>query len=375
MSTPPLERLNALPKKVSAPLLNLYRTGHLDNSSLSDILDAGQLDGNLQMLLGFAVAYSGMLAKSVPISDTLRMATEQDRKIRMSWSPKRWQTEHDRFSRAETLIRLSKQDTKYDVSVFDELLPTKFPGYLIRNSRRLGMEGLRQRHCIASYNDGLEAARYAIAVVFIDRVRWTVQLTPTGNQDSPLRISQVKTRRNRSAEPETITKIRSVLGIPEPIHGKSNASSSSTRRNPPRLYMQNLRLVLPVLIDQGVRLVEVSFDGGGDSGSIDDVDFMGGPPEVRAIGIRILKAVSTFKEDRWVNETEEVDVDLEEAIRNLTDDYLEETNVDWYNNDGGYGSLCIHPEQGTVELDVNTRFTESTGAFHAINEIVTGDQL
>lgn len=375
MSAPPLERLKSLPKKVGAPLLNLHRTGHLDETSLSDILDAGQLDGNLQMLLGFAVAYSGMLANSAPIRDTIRMAREQDRKIRMSWSPKRWQTEHDRFSRAETLIRLSNQDTKYDVSVFDELLPSKYPGYLIRNSRRLGMEGLRQRHCIASYHDGLAAGRYAIAVVFIDRVRWTVQLKAAANQDSPIRISQVKTRRNRSADPDTISRIRSVLGIPEPVRGTSTASTNRSGRVTPRLYLQNLRLLLPVLLEQGVSQVDVVFDGSGDSGSIESVDFENGPPDVATISVRILKAVSIFEEDHWINRTEEVDVDLEDAVRVLTDDYLDETDVDWYNDEGGYGSLCIQPGEGTVYLDVNTRITESVGVFNETKEIATGDQL
>jgi len=371
MSIAALQRLDALPQKVRAPLMNLHRGGHLEETAIADILDAGELEGNHQTLLGFAVAYTSMIGKGIPIVDALRMAREQGRGIKMSWSPKRWQAEHNRFSRAETLIRLSAENISYDVTEFDQGLPQSFPGYLIRNSRRLGMEGLRQKHCIASYHNGLLNGAYAIAVVFVDRVRWTVQLMRTSNPEAPLRITQVKTVRNRSANPDVMDRIRTVLDIPAPT-----ASSAVTPSRPegPRLYMDNLRTVLPVLLEHGVSRVVVTFDGGGDSGSIEDVEFEDAFGDIELVNVSVLKNSRYFDDGRWRLETVVTDLTLEEAIHVLTDDYLEETDVDWYNNDGGFGVLYIHPLEGSVELDVNTRFSESTMAFYAKKDIATGEE-
>ena len=66
---------------------------------------------------------------------------------------------------------------------------------------------------------------------------------------------------------------------------------------------------------------------------------------------------------------------LNEAIDELTYDYLEETGVDWYNNDGGYGELVIDVNAGTVALEVNVRYTESTTEYSAERDIATGEDI
>ena len=63
------------------------------------------------------------------------------------------------------------------------------------------------------------------------------------------------------------------------------------------------------------------------------------------------------------------------AIEELTDDYLAETNVDWYNNDGGFGELIIDVDEGTVALEVSVRFTESSTEYSCTRDIVTGEEL
>ena len=63
--------------------------------------------------------------------------------------------------------------------------------------------------------------------------------------------------------------------------------------------------------------------------------------------------------------------DLDTAIEELTDDYLAETNVDWYNNDGGFGDLTIDVDEGTVALEVSIRFTESSTEYSCTRDIVT----
>ena len=58
-------------------------------------------------------------------------------------------------------------------------------------------------------------------------------------------------------------------------------------------------------------------------------------------------------------------VTLLEAIDDYVSDLLEVTNVDWYNNDGGFGELHISVQNGTYSFDVSTRYTEST-CVHAV---------
>ncbi len=55
--------------------------------------------------------------------------------------------------------------------------------------------------------------------------------------------------------------------------------------------------------------------------------------------------------------------------------YSARMGVDWYNNDGGYGDLVINVENGTVALDVNVRYTESTNEFWSERDIITGEQI
>ena len=59
----------------------------------------------------------------------------------------------------------------------------------------------------------------------------------------------------------------------------------------------------------------------------------------------------------------------------LTYDYLQETDVDWYNDEGGFGKLVIDVQEGTVTLEVNQRYTDSTCEFQAEREILTGEDV
>ena len=142
------------------------------------------------------------------------MAKAQNRRINLGWSAKRWKEEHDRFSRAEALHRMAQENVGYDVSKFEEHLPERFNGYLIRTSRRLGMEGLRQRHCVASYDSRLRSGNCAIAAVFVGKQRWTVELRLTNNEEAPLRIDQIKTRYNSLPPASVREEIHEILDIP-----------------------------------------------------------------------------------------------------------------------------------------------------------------
>ncbi|MBL8270953.1 DUF6878 family protein [Steroidobacter sp.] len=340
---------------------------------INTVLDATELAGSSSKALGFAVSLMHLQAKGVPVSDVIQMARAQGRKIRLDWSERRWRDEHDRLARAETLKRLTAQNDSYDVAKFEAHLPPRFRGYLIRTSRRLGMEGLRQRHCIAgeSYHALLIAGYVAIACVFVDRRRWTVQLALSSNPEAPLRITQIRTRWNAEPSSEVVEAIHRELGIER----MSTVERMIDRPARTYVYMDNLRRVLPVLRGHGLHHIRVTFDGSGDEGAIEFVNF-----EDRAFDPANVFVEVDMQRDQWVNgeltTTRVLELtDLDGAIRAITDDYLQETGVDWWNGDGGYGELEIDVDAGTVSLEVSVRFTESSVQFARERDIATGEAV
>ena len=365
-------RLATLPPKVAVPFRQLLAAGQLTEDVLAVVLDAGDLANDHSKLVGFAVGYLHLRSQGVPVNDVVRMAKSQRRRINLAWSAKRWELEHERLSRAEALDRLAAESATYDVSRFEALLPARFDGYLIRTSRRLGMEGLRQRHCVASYHPQLQAGSCAIASVFIDRQRWTVQLFATGKPDMPLSIGQIKTRLNGLPTKEIRDRIHETLGLDPAIQREAAAAVHAAEDH---TYMDTLRRLLPVLREHGVTRVTVSFEGSGDNGSIEDVHYKSPDAfNAEAVIVQHTTTYHRFEDGQWIRGTELTENTLNDAIENLTYDYLVETGADWCNNDGGYGELLIDVQRGTVALDVNVRYTESTNAFSSERDIATGEE-
>ncbi len=360
------KRLAEIPLKTALPLRHLMRAGQLSESCLDDLLDAAELSGETSRLLGFAVGYLHMTREGVPVQDVIRMAKSQKRRINLAWSPARWRAEHDKLSRAETLTRLQVANVTYDLATYEAALPPSACKSLIRCSKRLGLEGLRQRHCVASYHDKIASGSCAIASVIVDRQRWTVQLELTRNPDAPIAITQIKTRHNGIAPPDVRRRIHDMMEIELP---KQPDPSNSV---PNYVYLDNLRRVLPILQQHEIESVTVTFSGSGDSGAIDDVYYA---PQiaasVRATPIEQMTLNRVY--DRiWITTTASETVTLDQAIMNITDNYLAETGVNWYDNDGGYGELEIDVAGRSVRLDVNVNYTQSSNEFCETKNIDTG---
>ena len=364
-------RLAQLPAKTAMPFRQLLSAGQIPEDVIHTVLDAGEITGDIPKLIGFAVGFLHLRAQGVPVHDVIRMAKAQKRRINLSWGAKRWKEEHDRLSRAEALQRMAADNVRYDVSKFEKHLPERFSGYLIRTSRRLGMEGLRQRHCVASYDSRLRNGDCAIAAVFADGQRWTVELRLTNDHEAPLRIDQIKTRYNGLPPASIRQQIHKVLGIDL----KQPTGAAYPIRD--TIYMENLRRVLPIFRQHGIEKVTVSFNGYSDSGSIEDVSYepCGNPDALKALPVEHISTSSYFEDGEWRRTATPEQTTLDEAIDALTNDYLEETGVDWYNNDGGYGELVIDVQAGTVSLEVNVRFTDERTEYSAERNIETGEDI
>lgn len=366
-------RLALLPAKTATPFRRLLAAGQLTEEIVHTVIDAGYLAEDTAKLLGFAAGYLHLRQQGVPVHDVIAMAKTHGTRLNLAWSAARWKDEHDKLSRLEALKRLAEENVTYDLSQYDKHLPDRFPGYLIRSSRRLGMEGLRQRHCVASYHDRLKTGSSAIAAVFVDKKRWTTELQLTGDPKAPLRITQIRTRYNVVAPQHIRTIIFDLLRIEPP--SATTPAPAGDRQQKPLLYMENLRRILPLLRQHRVLHVEVTFDGSGDSGSIDDIAFL---PQDRLAAIQnlnvIIQTASAVHDDgSWHYTITDEQQTLEGAIEQLTYDYLDETNVNWYDNEGGFGRLLIDVGVGSVSMEVNTRYTEHTTEFSEERDIESGE--
>jgi len=103
----------------------------------------------------------------------------------------------------------------------------------------------------------------------------------------------------------------------------------------------------------GVVRIIAAFDGSGDSGAIDDPTFWNAanePVEVDAVMFAApLKAHEEMGRLRTVAD----------ATTHLFDTLLESTGIDWYNNDGGYGTFEANILTGELELEVYERIMRS----------------
>ena len=140
------------------------------------------------------------------------------------------------------------------------------------------------------------------------------------------------------------------------------------------LWRDNLAIVIDVMRATDISSVIVNFDGSGDSGTIDSVTFFnrilteGGERKVVADithidPIQIHTLVSSFEQGQWVRQSSWKDVSLVEACEQICDDYLETTDVDWYNDDGGFGEMTIDFIEEEISMEVYVRYTDSTNAF------------
>jgi len=248
-----LKRLEKLPKKVNLCFRDLLKLKHIEPNTLWTLLDASDCIADSNTLIGFASTYYHMEKCNVPMKDIITMAKDQKRSLNPRWSRTHWIAAHNRFSRAATLSKLADENITYDLAVYRDKLPDRWPGYLVPTSRKFGSEGLRQEHCVAAYHNRILNKSCAIACVFIDKVRWTVELSVF---EGTIRIHQIRAKHNRAASPEIRSAIYRLLEIEEPktrLLTSILPNSSESRKN--ELMLLNLQRIVPILREKGVDMV------------------------------------------------------------------------------------------------------------------------
>jgi len=91
------------------------------------------------------------------------------------------------------------------------------------------------------------------------------------------------------------------------------------------------------LKDAGVTNVEIRYDGGGDSGQVEDVEFYGANGDNTALN-------------------DKFEGDLQDLATHLLEQHYD---YDWYNNDGGYGTITIElVDEPIILIDGYVRVVE-----------------
>lgn len=98
-------------------------------------------------------------------------------------------------------------------------------------------------------------------------------------------------------------------------------------------------VILPALLESGVANVEATYSGYGDSGAIDGVQYRD------KTGIRV--------------EREKIPAALTEKLENVLYEFLP---AGFEINDGGQGTLTLDVQTGTVKLEHEENYTESTSS-------------
>lgn len=134
-----------------------------------------------------------------------------------------------------------------------------------------------------------------------------------------------------------------------------------------------IKTALAKLKEIGATEVVIFFDGSGDSGSIESVSIRqsdGKPvPNLDDLFVDYPVEKSRYVDGEWLTDVEIKQMPIADALEKYTYDELERTNVDWYNNDGGFGELRIElSDDVSIELEVNQRYTEYTTYSFSLSE-------
>ena len=111
------------------------------------------------------------------------------------------------------------------------------------------------------------------------------------------------------------------------------------------------------LADLGVTGIKIKYEGGGDSGAIEDVLYtVDKLSENEEDAIDAVKSLEPW--DPAIRYLENLHSGLCSDIQNFAEEKILNDLEDWWNNEGGYGTMCILVPSGKYQLENNIRITE-----------------
>ena len=117
------------------------------------------------------------------------------------------------------------------------------------------------------------------------------------------------------------------------------------------------------LADLGVTGIKIFYSGSGDSGDIDDVVYT----TTKDVTFYDIMNLTSHGED--VLYLTNLDHDLKEEISDFADQKILNDIEDWWNNDGGYGTMLIKIPSGNYEIN-NIIYITDTEDFHHDGDLI-----
>jgi hypothetical protein len=119
----------------------------------------------------------------------------------------------------------------------------------------------------------------------------------------------------------------------------------------------NKAAVFKALANAGIATVNVTFDGEGDSGQIENI-LADGSAEIPEIQVEL-------QQTGWdTSEISTTQSSLRHAIERLCYDYLAQQYGGWENNDGAFGEFIFGVAGNTIELEFNGRYSDVHTSSH-----------
>jgi hypothetical protein len=125
----------------------------------------------------------------------------------------------------------------------------------------------------------------------------------------------------------------------------------------------NMMATLVKLADLGVTGIKVQYEGSGDSGCIENTVYTTEKMDRdEEAAFDEINYIEVWGQD--VQHLRELDSGLASDIENFVEDKLLQDIEDWWNNDGGYGSVCILIPSGKYKIYNDIRITQVESYFH-----------
>lgn len=137
-----------------------------------------------------------------------------------------------------------------------------------------------------------------------------------------------------------------------------NESTHKSRSE--ELLPSNKKALFDALAAAGIEIVNVNFDGYGDSGQIKDIDARRGHQLVKLPNEKIQVVVPSWGSPDLEYHT----FSIEQAIEYFAYEFLSETHCGWSNDDGAFGVFTFDVADQSITLDYNERYTESNYSHH-----------
>lgn len=169
-------------------------------------------------------------------------------------------------------------------------------------------------------------------------------------------------QRSENAEKEG----SSVTTIPEtpapPTEPRSDyLASYYARKDETKDRLQKNRdTILRYLKRIGATKVTIGYSGSGDSGQVDSAEIFRNDTQLRPKRrIRVLTGSSKHVAgEGWIEESKKTITTIEDALMDLTYDWLEAEHSGWENNDGADGTCDVDVSEGQFLLTHRSYYTE-----------------